>query len=201
MREDAWPQVLIDDLRRLWAEGVTAAEIAMRLSSPFRRITKCAVTGKRLRLGLERRKERIIPGRKQTGAEAAAWTEARRVARGAVRTRRLEERAAGAPLPPVVRADPAPWREVTRETAAKAAMGSEAVAAAVEAYTPPSTATPPGHGCLYPMWPNGPRPTAAQQRFCGDARRQGSSYCDHHHRVAWVQAKKGPAAQSWVPGP
>src|SRR5262245_6268985 len=53
-QDTPWTFERVEDLRRLWAEGYTASQIADELGGGFGR---CAVLGKVNRLGLVRRKQ------------------------------------------------------------------------------------------------------------------------------------------------
>ena len=50
-----WSDDKLEELKRLWAEGYSATDIALELGAPF---TRCSVLGKLGRMGLQRHKPR-----------------------------------------------------------------------------------------------------------------------------------------------
>ena len=55
-----WPPEQVDDLRKMWGQGLSASQIAERLST-----TRNTVIGKVHRLGLEKRRRGTQPGEKR----------------------------------------------------------------------------------------------------------------------------------------
>ena len=45
-------------------------------------------------------------------------------------------------------------------------------------------AAPAPKGCAFPLWNDTERPTMV---FCGETKREGSSYCAKHHKICWIK--------------
>jgi len=84
----SWTDDRIDQLKKMWADGATASQIADELGG----VSRNAVIGKAHRLGLEQRPSPVKPGEEKERPAAAAPSEA----------------AAPAPAPKAPRADPTP---------------------------------------------------------------------------------------------
>jgi GcrA cell cycle regulator len=180
-----WTGEAIDQLRALWAEGHSTAEIGRRMG-----ISKNAVVGKAHRLNLPARPS---PIRREPGAQRPP--QPRRTAPPAPRhammpMRRLEP----GPVPGAIPALPRP------APAAPMAAG----------YAPPRPAVPPAPPVAQPAatpvvapavvrpfprasqrsccWPMG-EPGTADFRFCGAEAMPTKPYCAEHAAIAYVKVR------------
>jgi GcrA cell cycle regulator len=157
-----WTEAVIAELRRLWAEGLSTAEIGRRLG-----VSKNAVVGKAHRLGLDPRPSPIrrVPG------EAAAAPVARRVSGPTL-----------PPLPPVA-APSAPQSEVARSEPPAATRP----APQLRPVAPPAPRVSSGRfsACC---WPIG-EPGTASFHFCGSEAMSGKPYCAEHAQLAYVKVR------------
>ncbi|SHJ08374.1 GcrA cell cycle regulator [Roseomonas rosea] len=159
-----WSAEAIEQLRALWAEGHSTAEIGRRMG-----ISKNAVVGKAHRLHLPARPSPIQ--REQAAAAAAAAPRpaaAAAVAAPAVTTPMVRPAA-----PPVVA--PAPR--------------AAAPAPAMRAAPPPAVVRPfqrsSARSCC---WPIG-EPGTPEFRFCSAEAFAGKPYCLEHASIAYVKAR------------
>lgn len=192
-----WNNETISQLRELWAQGLSTAEIGRRLG-----VTKNAIVGKAHRLDLDARPSPI-----------------RRDAR-AVDGSGAQNRAAGPTLPPLPSAQDAvplnpslnPSRPRACPTASSAAQGLRIVpvaprpAAALSmlpgpvpcpqppAASLPAPSLPPRPAALASRarlaccWPLG-EPGSRTFRFCDESALPGKPYCGEHVKVAYVRVK------------
>jgi hypothetical protein len=184
-----WTPKLIAQLRELWSDGYSAAQIGHRMG-----LTKGQVVGKAHRLGLDGRTSPIKRAAPKQEAGAVVVAAQRAASEDALRRRAKKADGIGrhkvATLPPVVAAPPA---------AAQVA----ALLAQVRA-----TATPthvPGQGCRFPLWGDRARAT---HRYCDKPRRLGaegtpnSPYCPQCHARTHVSVGVAPGplakAPSWL---
>ncbi|WP_114377460.1 GcrA family cell cycle regulator [Elioraea thermophila] len=156
-----WTEEQIETLRRLWAEGLSTAEIGRRMG-----ISKNAVVGKAHRLHLPARPSPIRRGGE--GAKPAAPRPPRRTLRPAMpRPSPLfpaaEPRPAPAPVPAEPRRAPAP-------------------------VVPMPRVEPLRTGNATCCWPIGD-PGTPGFRFCGAPALIGKPYCAEHAAIAYVRVK------------
>ncbi len=182
----AWTDERVELLKKLWAEGLSASQIAGRLGG----VTRNAVIGKVHRLGLSNRvgsdpapaaKPKTEPAQKPVEAKAAA-------------------------KPGAARAEPRPAAEAPAQTAAPTVQGSRRPIIPAGQPLPPQ----PSAGEISPealasvreiekkarrltlmeltertcKWPIGD-PATEDFWFCGLATQQGKPYCDAHVGVAF----------------
>lgn len=171
-------------LTSLWQQTpvLLTREIAARISGPFHTVTKNAAVGRAHRLGLTARASPIIKYRLPFDHPASA--DERRDARAMYAKMRGEPKESMDKIRPsrAKRRD----RIVPGKTARAAAALETVAPVPVVMREPPRSSLTPGTGCLWPLWGNMDAPT---QEFCGCARWGGSSYCEEHHRKAWVRAR------------
>lgn len=176
-----WTGEAIDQLRALWAEGHSTAEIGRRMG-----ISKNAVVGKAHRLNLPARPS---PIRREPGAPRPA--QPRRIAAPAPRTapmpmRRLEPgigaTLAPRPVPPLA----APGSYAPRPAQAIGAPQPAPVAAPVlaTAVVRPFPRASQRSCC----WPMG-EPGTAEFRFCGGEAIPTKPYCAEHAAIAYVKVR------------
>jgi len=100
----SWTLERIGELQKLWAEGLSTAEIGRRLG-----VSKNAVVGKAHRLKLAGRQSPIDPARRQARKAAAAADKARIAQpKSATRTARTAPQKPAAPKPAIAAAKPPP---------------------------------------------------------------------------------------------
>ncbi|MBO1324615.1 GcrA family cell cycle regulator [Acetobacter sp. TBRC 12305] len=191
-----WTEEIIAQLKDLWAEGLSTAEIGRRLS-----ITKNAVVGKAHRLGLPPRPSPIRrEGKaKPTGAEKPEKT-AQPVAEVTADAQRSEPAPAAprAPLAPSVSEQPAPAPSSPQATDTpvqekvapkeKAAASPKAAPKSKPVFRTISDAEPQkrrGPSCC---WPIGD-PGTPGFHFCGATPLPGKPYCDEHAQIAYVRLR------------
>ncbi len=159
-----WTAKRVEVLTNLWADGFSASQIADRLGG----ITRNAVIGKVRRLGL-------------TGCATAPRSSHRDV--GQTRARRSP------PARQANRRAPLQLDVSVLEWPAKHQM--PVTPAVVEAVTAPSR-----HIGLLDLkesmcrWPIGD-PASHDFHFCGCQKQAGSSYCEHHARIAFKPLSEG----------
>jgi len=161
----AWTDDRVAILTKLWAEGLSASQIAKQLGD----VTRNAVIGKVHRLGLSGRAKPSRP----TTRRAATKTPRRASKPAAPRTTMR------ATSKPVIRAKPAPIRV------------EKPLPAPVEAKPLPdgnfaTILTIRDHMC---KWPIGD-PASDDFRFCGRKARDGGPYCEAHSSVAYQPSRR-----------
>lgn len=169
-----WNEETIRQLRDLWAEGHSTAEIGRRLG-----VSKNAIVGKAHRLDLEARPSPIRRDGVKSDSDRPSYT-----------------RAAGPTLPPLASmrsaeppvANVAPLRRPVVASPVKAPQPAPAPLMLQPAPRPVLSASTrrPAPSCC---WPIG-EPGTKSFRFCDDASLPGKPYCEQHARVAYVRVTK-----------
>lgn len=172
----AWTDEMVEDLRKMWKEGLTTGEIGKRLG-----VSKNSIVGKVHRLGLSGRPSPIK--KKETPTETAAETEKA--------PKKSKETSA-----PVDKKENKPENKKEKKETAPAHIKEE---------TPLAPAKDPlweekkrpqdgkvsltdldNHTC---RWPIGD-PKDENFHFCGKKVRIGQTYCDEHAAIAYVKVSK-----------
>ena len=162
-----WTEERVELLKKLWADGLSASQIAGRLGD----VTRNAVIGKVHRLGLAGR---------ATTSRARAARPRNRVAHLPLRPTRVQYRTHGnAALKPV-------YAPVERP-----AVALSVVPKIVEETDMPAPLKLPlldlkESSC---RWPIGD-PQDENFYFCGHQKKMGSSYCEHHAKAAFQPAAR-----------
>ena len=159
-----WTEEAIGQLRILWAEGHSTAEIGRRMG-----ISKNAVVGKAHRLGLVARPSPIR--RDAAGESVARLPSPRRVSGPTLPPLQAASPAPVSPPLPAV-APPPPVPEAPRPVAAP-------VLRAVPARAPRRSAC---------CWPIG-EPGTPSFRFCEADAQAGKPYCAEHAQLAYVKVR------------
>jgi GcrA cell cycle regulator len=160
----AWTEERVETLKKLWADGLSASQIAKQLGG----VTRNAVIGKVHRLGLSGRAAPSRPVRRPVARPAAA--RAPRPAAAATPAPRIRADAEPAPAPAPPQTMPAPV------DAKRMANGEYATVLTLR------------EGMC--KWPIGD-PSDAEFRFCGRSTRPGGAYCEAHAQMAYQpQAKR-----------
>ncbi|RKQ71849.1 Global cell cycle regulator GcrA [Litorimonas taeanensis] len=166
----AWTEDRVEKLTKLWAEGLSASQIAKELGE----VTRNAVIGKVHRLGLSGRAKPSRPKQKAAPKTATATTAApapkARTPRApsAPRTPQQIVAAAAVPAPPPLEAKPMSNGEFA------------------------TIMTITDHMC---KWPIGD-PTSSEFRFCGRKTDPDEPYCVAHSRVAYQPSRRRGASSN-----
>ena len=174
----AWTDDRVATLTKLWAEGLSASQIAKQLGG----VTRNAVIGKVHRLGLSGRAKPTKP----KGASAAKpKTASRPKAKPAA--------------PPTPKAKPAAAaRTASAKPAAKPAAAPKPAAALTVPTEAPTEAKPLADGSYATIltltermckWPIGD-PSADEFRFCGRKTDPDEPYCTPHSMVAYQPSRR-----------
>jgi GcrA cell cycle regulator len=168
---DAWTDERIALLRKLWAESLSASQIAGRLGG----VTRNAVIGKVHRLGLSKRVTASRLSRKRGEEEKKAALKAEAAAE---ETRRVEA-----------------LEQVKRQHEALARLSEPApVVAEGPARDGFILLDLKESMCRFPVGD----PLAAGFHFCGELKTKGSSYCSRHHKLCWQPVSRKTTTTSQV---
>ena len=182
-----WTDEVVDELRRMWAEGLTTSEIAKSLG-----VSKNSIVGKVHRLGLS--------GRPSPIKRKVEVTKASSKKKAAVEVEIVEIKEEPKVVAPEVKKEvkktaPAPAKQTAKEK--KAEAKTVEVEEVIEIITPVETHPKSkdglvrlvdldGHTC---RWPVGD-PKDEKFHFCGKKVRLGQTYCEEHSEVAYVRQTK-----------
>jgi len=161
----AWTEDRVETLKKLWADGLSASQIAKQLGG----VTRNAVIGKVHRLGLSGRAAPSRPARRPAPRPAP-----RPAAKPAAAKAPAAAAAPAKPKPVIAEVPAAPV--VAPQEAAKLPNGEYATVLTLR------------EGMC--KWPIGD-PTDTEFRFCGRHAGAGNTYCDAHAQMAYQpQAKR-----------
>lgn len=209
-----WDELIVHKLRELWAQGLSASQIATRLGEG---VTRNSVIGKVHRLGLQGRVAKGNPRPKPPSDKAARVTAQAEAERAAERKRQADDMAERArALEVKIAAEMAAEAEAARQAEAlrislEAAVAPEPEPAEVlEVSKFPEVFENRGitiHDLNLSTcrWPLGGRYELAE-RFCGEPPLPGRPYCLCHCKIAfqsarpWRTAAK-PVDVGAIPGP
>ena len=164
-----WDEAKVDILRKLWAEGVSASDIGIKLGG----VSRSAVIGKAHRLKLKQHSHvtHVLNARAARGG----------MSRDEFRQRQRDDaRRPQAPPAAVTKPERLPKREPEPETTAAPAF---------------APSNPKILADLTPVccrWPIGPTPEPGdcdQMLFCAEVAKPGSAYCAHHDKRAWAKRR------------
>lgn len=169
----AWTDEMVEDLKKMWKEGMTTGEIGKKLG-----VSKNSIVGKVHRLGLSGRPS---PIKKKDEADSAASQSQASVKekkpapakKPAASEKKTENQAAAKPA----KTEKAPEKENKKKEAEQ------------ETYKRPEKVTVAdldNHTC---RWPIGD-PKDENFHFCGKRVKLGQTYCEEHSAVAYVKAGK-----------
>lgn len=162
----SWTDERIDELRRLWAEGLSASQIANELGG----VTRNAVIGKIHRMGLSGR----VKAQKPRAAAAPRRTPSRQAAVRPAAPAQPRVMAVGSAAVKVVERDiPAPALEAAPEPVAVAEIVPFGGGVSLLELTPTSC-----------RWPVGD-PSDGDLKFCGAQCAPGQVYCQAHAQRAF----------------
>ena len=192
----AWTDEMVEELKRLWAEGVTTGEIGRRLN-----ISKNSIVGKVHRLGLSGRPSPIKKKSASPAQEPATPTAAKE--KPAKKPAVKEEKKKAETSSDVAKAQPAaptpkptPQPKAPNKPATPVSSPNEydiklAKSLNVLADNQPkkeflSLTDLDNHTC---RWPIGD-PKDENFHFCGKKVRIGQTYCEEHSAIAYVKPGK-----------
>ena len=201
----AWTDDRVATLRKMWADGNSASQIATALGG----VTRNAVIGKVHRLGLSGR-DRTGTGAKAQAAKASRATPRKPAAPRRAPTQRSAPKPASRPaarkaapqskppVEPVSRARTAPSApripDAVRDMAGRPFEApKEAVKMADGSYATVLTIT--DHMC---KWPIGD-PSTEEFRFCGRRTEPEEPYCTAHSRVAYQPSRRRASSATALP--
>lgn len=198
----AWTEEMVEELKRLWDEGVTTGEIGRRLN-----ISKNSIVGKVHRLGLSGRPS-PIKKKGEPKSEATTNTPAKEKApkKEAVKVEKKETKEVPvtkepAPIiekkPSTPKTDPKPENKATVEQSPIVSDEEDIKLAKSMAMQVTSSNNTPNkeflsltdldnHTC---RWPIGD-PKDENFHFCGKKVRLGQTYCEEHAAIAYVKPTK-----------
>ncbi len=169
MAEAVWTEDRINTLKRLWGEGKSASQIANELACG---VSRSAVIGKVHRLKLEKRARVVTRKQRAAGTASAQAIKATKGGRkGQPKVQAIVHRVAA------IKAAPPPPKPVGVRLPPRDPSDYETdVGVDVSALIGIMDLT--NHTCRYPHGD----PLKEGFGFCGKHTRQGSVYCEHHHR-------------------
>ena len=166
----AWTEDRVEVLTKLWAEGLSASQIAKQLGG----VTRNAVIGKVHRLGLSGRAKPSRPATRRAAKPTKARTSSAKPRAARAKPKlpsipKIRSATQSTPLPPPVEAKPLPNGEYA------------------------NILTIRDHMC---KWPIGD-PSSSDFRFCGRKIKESEPYCEAHCQVAYQPSRRrgeGPKA-------
>ncbi len=167
----AWTDEMVDQLRAMWAEGLTTGEIGKRLG-----VSKNSIVGKVHRLGLSGRPS-PIKKKEDADSEAAPAAELKTVKEKPTKELKPHKTKVEKAMPePAAKVDiKAMERESEPQTAAVHTRNGKTMLTDLD-----------NHTC---RWPLGD-PKDENFHFCGRKVRIGQTYCDEHANIAYVKTNK-----------
>ena len=185
----AWTDEMVEELKRLWAEGVTTGEIGRRLN-----ISKNSIVGKVHRLGLSGRPSPIKKKSEDAPAKTAAKTPAKEKTAKPAKKETPAKPAAKTPEPAVAE-EKKPAAPKIQAKPSSAETNEEDIKLAKSLNIPLADAPKKeflsltdldNHTC---RWPIGD-PKDENFHFCGRKVRLGQTYCEEHAAIAYVKPGK-----------
>ncbi|ASC05475.1 hypothetical protein WSS15_13260 [Acetobacter pasteurianus] len=193
-----WTEEIIAQLKALWAEGLSTAEIGRRLS-----ITKNAVVGKAHRLGLPARPSPIrrnakpktaekaeapstaTPATAQTATPAQPAKQAEAAPTGETEKQQPTPPAPARSTPPAATAAAPVAEEKPAKKEKPAASSKSKPKAPLRSISDPEPQKRRGPSCC---WPIGD-PGTPGFHFCGATPIPGKPYCEEHAQIAYVRLR------------
>lgn len=160
----AWTDEMVEDLRKMWKEGLTTGEIGKRLS-----VSKNSIVGKVHRLGLSGRPSPIKKKEENCDASQAPKTEK-------AKAPKIEK--------PIKPAKPAPHSPISEKASFTPRVCDREEISRNIGFA--SLSDLDNHTC---RWPIGD-PKDENFHFCGKKVKIGQTYCDEHSAIAYVKAGK-----------
>ena len=197
----AWTDEMVEELKRLWAEGVTTGEIGRRLN-----ISKNSIVGKVHRLGLSGRpspiKKKSDSETKEKPAKQAKPVKEKKVAQKATKETKAEPKKTPVKENKITVKEPETKptevkKTVVQETKTYISNPSEEddIKLAKTLNVATKTTSKTGNLSLVELdnhtcrWPVGD-PKDENFHFCGKKIRLGQTYCEEHAAIAYVKPSK-----------
>ena len=192
----AWTDEMVEELKRLWDEGVTTGEIGRRLN-----ISKNSIVGKVHRLGLSGRpspiKKKSDTNEPKPEVKKAASAKEAKPARQKPAKPQVQKQESKPAAKPVQPPAPEPKPAIVKPAPQKHAVDNEeediALAKSIAMPEPEknkkeflSLTDLDNHTC---RWPIGD-PKDDNFHFCGKKVRLGQTYCEEHAAIAYVKPGK-----------
>lgn len=172
----AWTDEMVEDLKKMWKEGLTTGEIGKRLN-----VSKNSIVGKVHRLGLSGRPSPIKKKDEEPKAPKA------KPAKAAPAETKAAEKKSAAPLKETFEQRPAaPAPEPKAKAASFHPMPAKNPVHKGGHHHNLSLTELDNHTC---RWPVGD-PKDAGFHFCGKKVRLGQTYCEEHSAIAYVKPGK-----------
>lgn len=172
----AWTDQMVEDLKRMWKEGLTTGEIGKRLG-----VSKNSIVGKVHRLGLSGRPS---PIKKKTETASSAHSSAQETSRPTS----VQPKSFIAEKKPL-HAEPVKPAAVKKEPFKEAVREETPISAPIETRQETGKGGKvlltnlDNHTC---RWPVGD-PKDENFHFCGKKVRLGQTYCEEHAALAYVK--------------
>ncbi|MDD4556605.1 MAG: GcrA family cell cycle regulator [Alphaproteobacteria bacterium] len=180
-----WTDEVVEELRKLWAEGLTTSEIAKKLG-----VSKNSIVGKVHRLGLSGRpspiKRKVELAKKEKKAKTEETVVSKKADAGEIPSEKVTK---------PIKAVKAEKAETKKETTKKALPVEEPIETFFSIQPTLHTKSKDGvvrlvdldsHTC---RWPVGD-PKDEKFHFCGKKVRIGQTYCEEHSEAAYVRQTK-----------
>src|SRR5574344_686834 len=171
-----WKEEMVEDLRQMWIEGLTANEIAKKLG-----VTKNSIVGKVHRLCL---KARPSPIKRNDAVENTETLDVTEIKEKIEITENVEEETLDAVEVVEVKKSKKAPKSDTKEKSSAETKNSKSKASAKNENI--KLMQLDSHTC---RWPLGD-PRDDDFCFCGKKVRAGQTYCDEHSQMAYVKASK-----------
>lgn len=185
----AWTDEMVEELKRLWSEGVTTGEIGRRLN-----ISKNSIVGKVHRLGLSGRPSPIkkkgdepeTPKKAKSPAKEKEPKKAAPAKTSQEKPKEVQQKPAPKPEPKVEK-QPVPAKTTPlEEDDIKLAKSISPKVESAAGKRHVSLTELDNHTC---RWPIGD-PKDENFHFCGRKIRLGQTYCEEHAAIAYVKPGK-----------
>ncbi len=176
----AWTDEMVEDLKKMWKEGLTTGEIGRRLN-----VSKNSIVGKVHRLGLSGRPS---PIKKKDGSKPTPSAPKTAKPSAEKNKNSAPKKATPAKEPSVapVMTPAAPKIEVHKKESASSSFSAADIRHKPHHYGNLPLTELDNHTC---RWPVGD-PKDANFHFCGKKVRLGQTYCEEHAAIAYVKPGK-----------
>ena len=178
----AWTDQMVEDLRKMWKEGLTTGEIGRRLN-----VSKNSIVGKVHRLGLSGRPSPIKKKEDNAAPDQPKAAPAPKAADKKPAKTPAAKSAPKAPAAPSPKTETKPQEKTAAPVVEKAPIiATKPAAPAHKHYGNLSLTELDNHTC---RWPIGD-PKDENFHFCGKKVRIGQTYCEEHAAMAYVKPTK-----------
>lgn len=171
----AWTDEMVEDLKKMWHEGLTTGEIGKRLN-----VSKNSIVGKVHRLGLSGRPS---PIKKKDNSEKKEKT-----TEPVVKAEKIEKAAKEEKIPATVKtkSEKPVKTEIETPREEKVEFSKPHAKTEINRHGKTMLTDLDNHTC---RWPIGD-PKDENFHFCGKKVKIGQTYCDEHANIAYVKTGK-----------